>query len=90
MCDVEKDWHERPFRIFSIKVDKERDFSCCCIYAVFLVTTKLLRMFLHCNGDVVTSVSYEHLFGLYNWILKEILRIMSGSFYDFDGGKISK
>jgi hypothetical protein len=36
------------------EVDKERDFSCCCIFA--LLTTKFLRMFLHCNDEVVTIV----------------------------------
>ena len=61
MCDAEKDWHKRAFRK---KGDKERDFSCCCIFAVFSLTTKFFRMFLHSNDEVVTSVSYECLFGL--------------------------
>jgi hypothetical protein len=59
---AEKDWHERA--CFSAKVDKERDFSCCCIFAVFSLTTKFLRMFLHCNDEEVTSVSFECVFGL--------------------------
>jgi hypothetical protein len=53
MCDAEKDWHERAFRE---KVDKERDFSAVCIFAVFSLTTKFFRMVLHSNDKVVTIV----------------------------------
>ena len=84
MFDAEMEWHERAFCTFWQKLARSVFFFLCCIFAVFSSAIKFSTNSFNRNDVVVTGVSYECLSSQNSSNIKEILRIMTRVFDEFD------
>ena len=87
MCDAEIDWHERAFRQNCSRSGFVNDDI---FELLFSKNFNLWVTFIHCTNKEPSSVRYDSLFGMWTYIIKQILWRMVCCLDDLNRGNISK